>query len=51
MDNMLQMHVLSEDTRGLFVPTSIEKLTIDTKKHVAYLQALAAGNEDVGECL
>jgi fatty acid synthase len=51
MDNMLQMNILSEDTRGLFVPTSLEKLTIDTKKHVTEIQALTVENEEAGECL
>jgi hypothetical protein len=49
MDNMLQMDILSEDTRGLFVPTALEKLTVDPKKHVAELQALTVEDEDVGE--
>lgn len=34
MDNMLQMQILQQDTRGLFVPTSIRKLAINAKKHV-----------------
>jgi hypothetical protein len=49
MDNMLQLDILSEDTRGLFVPTSLEKLTINAKQHVAVVQALAAESEEVGE--
>jgi hypothetical protein len=49
MDNMLQMDILSEDTRGLFVPTSLEKLTINAKQHVAVVQALAAESEKIGE--
>lgn len=49
MDNMLQLDMLSEDTRSLFVPTSLEKLTINTKQHVAIVQALAAESEEVGE--
>lgn len=40
MDNMLQMQIIREDTRGLFVPTSIQKLVIDVKKHVQVLYAL-----------
>ncbi|CAG2054468.1 unnamed protein product [Timema podura] len=40
MDNMLQMQILQEDTRGLFVPTSIDKLTIDPKAHQNILQTL-----------
>jgi hypothetical protein len=49
MDNMLQLDILSEDTRGLFVPTSLEKLTINAKQHVAIVQALAAESEEIGE--
>ncbi|KAJ9600110.1 hypothetical protein L9F63_009586, partial [Diploptera punctata] len=45
MDNMLQIQILQEDTRGLFVPTSIEKLTIDTKKHIGLIQELQATTE------
>lgn len=35
MDNMLQMQILGEDNRGLFVPTSIKKMVIDTKAHLS----------------
>ena len=38
MDNMLQFTLLSSDTRGLFVPTGIEKLVIDTKSHLSQLK-------------
>jgi fatty acid synthase len=51
MDNMLQLDILSEDTRSLFVPTSLEKLTVHVKQHVAIIQALAAENEEIGEFL
>jgi fatty acid synthase len=51
MDNMLQTAVLSGDTRSLCIPTSLQKLTIDTKQHVALLHSLAAENEEVGETL
>lgn len=37
---MLQMQILQEDTRGLFVPTSIQKLVINTKKHFGVIQKL-----------
>lgn len=37
---MLQVQILHEDTRGLFVPTSIQKLVINTKKHFAAIQKL-----------
>lgn len=40
MDTMLQMQILHEDTRGLFVPTSIQKMLINTKKHNSILQTL-----------
>lgn len=33
MDCMLQMKIIGEDTRGLFVPTRIEKLSIDANMH------------------
>nr|WIW72532.1 fatty acid synthase [Kerria lacca] len=42
MDTMLQMQILQEDTRGLFVPTSIQKMVINTKKHFSILQTLDA---------
>ncbi|NP_001037478.1 p270 [Bombyx mori] len=33
MDCMLQLKIIGQDTRGLFVPTRIEKLSIDAKMH------------------
>ncbi|VVC88813.1 unnamed protein product [Leptidea sinapis] len=33
MDCMLQMKIVGNDTRGLFVPTRIEKLSIDANMH------------------
>ncbi|XP_022832191.1 fatty acid synthase-like [Spodoptera litura] len=33
MDCMLQMNIIGQDTRGLFVPTRIEKLSIDAAMH------------------
>ncbi|XP_050353705.1 fatty acid synthase-like [Nymphalis io] len=33
MDCLLQMKIISEDTRGLFVPTMIERLSIDGHMH------------------
>ncbi|XP_001605700.1 fatty acid synthase [Nasonia vitripennis] len=38
MDNMLQIQILGMDTRGLFVPTSIKKMTIDTGEHLSHLE-------------
>lgn len=40
MDNMLQIQILKEDTRSLFVPTSIQKLFINVKKHSLLIQTL-----------
>lgn len=40
MDNILQMKILSLDTRALFVPIGIRKVVIDTKAHQQYLQSL-----------
>ncbi|KAF7272913.1 hypothetical protein GWI33_014349 [Rhynchophorus ferrugineus] len=34
MDNMLQVKILQEDTRMLYVPTTIHRLAIDAKKHL-----------------
>ncbi|XP_051154827.1 fatty acid synthase [Leptopilina boulardi] len=45
MDNMLQMELLGTDTRGLFVPTGIQKLVIDTKVHLNQIRAM--GEEKV----
>lgn len=36
MDNMLQIKLLQEDTRNLYVPTGIERLAIDAKAHIRY---------------
>ncbi|XP_044017899.1 fatty acid synthase-like [Aphidius gifuensis] len=41
MDNMLQMKILGMDSRGLFVPTGIQKLVIDTKVHLNQIRAMA----------
>ena len=39
MDNMLQIKIISGDTRGLFVPTGIAKLVIDPKSHINQIQS------------
>jgi fatty acid synthase len=49
MDNLLQIKILQEDSRGLFVPTFIQKLTIDAKRHAADVYELDTKNEDIGE--
>ena len=38
MDTMLQMHIIGHDTRDLYVPTSIEKLTINPALHAWTVQ-------------
>ncbi|KAF9794028.1 hypothetical protein SFRURICE_010511, partial [Spodoptera frugiperda] len=43
MDCMLQMMMIGQDTRGLFVPTRIEKLSIDAPMHC---NAIAKMNPD-----
>ena len=48
MDSMLQTLLFVDDTRRLFVPTEIQKLTINTTQHIAYLQSLDV-NAEQGE--
>lgn len=38
IDSMLQMMILGMDTRGLYVPTRIRKIVIDTKLHQQEVQ-------------
>lgn len=38
MDNMLQMQILNVDTRNLYVPTGINRLVIDAKRHISFAQ-------------
>jgi hypothetical protein len=49
MDNLLQMKILQNDSRGLFIPTYIQKLTINTEQHVSVVQDVDIENEDVGK--
>jgi hypothetical protein len=48
MDSMLQAWLFVDDTRGLFVPTEIQKLTINMTQHIVYLQSLDV-NAEQGE--
>jgi len=48
MDNMLQAWLFVDDTRSLFVPTEIQKLSIDIRQHIIYLQSLDE-NAEQGE--
>lgn len=41
MDTMLQIKIIGIDSRGLYVPTRIEKLSIDYIKHYAMLSTIA----------
>jgi len=45
IDNMFQAWVLLDDTRSLFVPTEIQKLTINITQHIVYLQSLDVNAE------
>ncbi|KAK0166753.1 hypothetical protein PV327_004242 [Microctonus hyperodae] len=45
MDNMLQVQIVGMDSRGLFVPTAIQKLVIDTEAHYDQLQSLSEKKE------
>ncbi|XP_077296456.1 fatty acid synthase-like [Arctopsyche grandis] len=40
IDTMLQIKIMGIDSRGLYVPTRIEKLSIDSTKHYAILSAI-----------
>lgn len=40
MDNMLQTYILQIDSRNLYVPTTIEKITIQSNLHLQYMQDL-----------
>jgi len=41
MDNMLQMMILGQNSRSLFVPTRIRKMVIDPKFHIKYIEKLS----------
>jgi fatty acid synthase len=49
MDNLLQIKILQEDSRGVFIPTYIRKLSIDAKQHAADVHDLQSRNEDIGK--
>jgi len=40
MDSMLQAWLFVDDTRSLFVPTGIQKLTVNIRQHIMYLHSL-----------
>ncbi|XP_036148675.1 fatty acid synthase isoform X2 [Monomorium pharaonis] len=41
MDNMLQMRLIGYDTKGLYVPTSIQKVVINPELHISTLRHYA----------
>ncbi|XP_011503081.1 PREDICTED: fatty acid synthase [Ceratosolen solmsi marchali] len=45
MDNLLQLQLLGKDTRGLFIPTGISKLVIDTKAHLHMIRSMTEDNQ------
>ncbi|XP_015113130.1 fatty acid synthase [Diachasma alloeum] len=46
MDNMLQMGLLGRDTRSLFVPIGIGKLTINTRKHYQQIREMPRDKQE-----
>ncbi|RVE49124.1 hypothetical protein evm_006245, partial [Chilo suppressalis] len=42
MDCMLQLKIIGQDTRGLFVPTRVEKLSIDANMHYNAISKMSA---------
>lgn len=49
MDNMLQMQILGEDTRLLYVPTFIERVSVDPETHLREITKLRSIVEKNGE--
>ncbi|KAG7203848.1 hypothetical protein KM043_017902 [Ampulex compressa] len=47
LDSLLQLTVLSSDSRGLFLPTSIEKLVIDTDQHNTCISEMPADDKQL----
>ena len=45
MDNMLQAWLFVYDTRSLFIPTEIQKLSINIRQHYTYLHSCDANAE------
>jgi fatty acid synthase len=43
LDSMLQMKIFEKDSRDLSLPTSLQKLTIDPKRHATEVQELNVG--------
>ncbi|XP_032664083.1 fatty acid synthase-like [Odontomachus brunneus] len=47
MDNMLQMKILSLDSRSIYIPIQIDKLVIDPTYHLMQVQNLPVGERDL----
>jgi hypothetical protein len=45
----MQISIFQDHSRDLSVPTSLQKLTIDAKRHAAEVQELDGRNKNVGE--
>ena len=45
VDSILQAWLFVDDTRSLFIPTEIQKLTINMTQHIVYLQSLDVNAE------
>ncbi|KAI5631498.1 KR domain-containing protein [Phthorimaea operculella] len=49
LDTMLQVKIVSQDTRALYVPTRIERILIDTDKHKQLLAELGTTEDQMLE--
>ncbi|KAH1010150.1 fatty acid synthase [Dendroctonus ponderosae] len=47
IDNMLQLKILQEDTRMLYVPTGIERIIIDPKRHLEFAKKINEEHPDL----
>lgn len=47
LDNMLQIKLIGMDTRGLFVPTRIQKLVIDPKVHFDHISTMSDDDKGI----
>ncbi|XP_072763442.1 fatty acid synthase-like [Anoplolepis gracilipes] len=47
MDSMLQMMILGQNSRSLFVPTNIRKMVIDPKSHIEQIEKFSNGEKQV----
>jgi len=48
MDTMLQFSILGQSTRELYLPTRLQRVIINTKKHKQIIEALSEGE---GNCI